>query len=44
MTFGLDIHAPSHVDLVVRNPAVTIDGLKVVDEEKLTPDFSRILV
>jgi leucyl aminopeptidase (aminopeptidase T) len=40
-TFGLDVRAPSHVDLVVRYPTVTIDGRRVLADEQLTADFPK---
>jgi leucyl aminopeptidase (aminopeptidase T) len=38
-TFGLPIDAPTHVDLVIRNPDVYIDGEIVVHSERLVGAF-----
>jgi len=34
-TFGLPVSAPSHVDLVVRNPVVSVDGELILRQEQL---------
>ncbi len=38
-TFGLPVSAPSHADLVIRKPRVTLDGREILDNEKLSSDL-----
>lgn len=38
-TFGLAVQAPSHIDLVVRQPVVTIDDRRVLADEQFTAEF-----
>ncbi len=42
-TFGLDVIAPSHVDLVIRQPVVHVDGREIVRQERLSAALSREL-
>lgn len=38
-TFGLPIDAPSHIDLVIRRPTVTIDGETIITDERVSEDL-----
>ncbi len=42
-TFGLDVVAPSHVDLVIRQPIVEVDGREIVRDERLSESLAREL-
>ena len=39
-TFGVPVSAPSHVDLVIRRPAVTVDGRVILKDEQIAEGFA----